>query len=207
MSDRAGSPVVLAEAHWPPPDDPDARPDQGRFLHSRFPPLIAATAEACLRLHYGEPPAPAGRGRRTAVLLSSLGADRATAARVAEAVGAGAQVAKPLLFQSAPTAALGLVTARWGLAGPMLSITPLGDRLKDALALAGRLLAVGEAAEVLLVCADLADRPGTPDRAQALLLGPPARTPAPLTPPPRVAPPPARPPARPPERAPAPPGA
>ncbi|WP_371495536.1 hypothetical protein OG871_08385 [Kitasatospora sp. NBC_00374] len=171
MSDRQGCPVVLAESHWPPPGVPEARPDQGRFLHSRFPPLVAAAAEECLRRHYGEPPAPAGRGERTAVLLSSLGGDRTTAARVAEAVEAGALVAKPLLFQSAPTAALGLVTARWGLAGPVLSITPLGDRLKDGLTLAGRLLAVGEAAEVLLVCADLADRPGAPDRAQALLLG------------------------------------
>ncbi|MEV4614669.1 hypothetical protein AB0K43_19025 [Kitasatospora sp. NPDC049258] len=164
--------VVLCEAHWPPPGAPAARPEQGRFLHSRFPPLVAAVAEECLRQRYGEPPAPPARGERTAVLLSSLRADEPTAAAVAEAVRARAQVAKPLLFQSAPTAALGQLAARWGLAGPMLSITPLGDRLQDGLALAGRLLALDEAAQVLLICADLAAGPEEADTAHALLLEP-----------------------------------
>lgn len=169
---RPPAPRVLAEAHWPPPGAPTARPDQGRFLVSRFPPLVTAVAEDCLRARYGEPPAPPARGERTAVLLSSLRSDPATAHAVALALARGEPVAKPLLFQSAPTAALGQVAARWGLAGPMLSITPVGDRLTDGLTLAARLLTLGEAAEVLLVCADLA-HPGQPvDTAHALLLAP-----------------------------------
>ncbi|MER8186810.1 hypothetical protein [Kitasatospora sp. NPDC094015] len=172
-------PAVLAEARWPPPGAPRGGLEQGRFLHSRFPPLVVAVAEACLRQRHREAPAPAAVGERTAVLLSSLRADEPTAAAVAEAVRQRAQVAKPLLFQSAPTAALGELAARWGLAGPMLSITPLGDRLREGLALAGRLLALEEADEVLLICADLATGPERTDTAHALLLGRPPISPNP----------------------------
>jgi hypothetical protein len=157
-------PVVLARSSWPATAD-DALPAIPGFTLSAFSPLVAETAERCLRARYGEPPA-AGPGP-TALVLASAAGDTTTTETAQAAAEAGGRVPPLLFFQSNPNAVLGWVAARWQLDGPVLSIAPTGDLLADGTAVAELLLTDGEAAEVLVVAAEL-----DPDRAEAVLLGP-----------------------------------
>ncbi len=67
---------------------------------------------------------------------------------------------------------VGQLTARWGLGGPVLCLSPVGDPLADGLAEAELLLDDGDADQVLLILAEQADPavPDSADRAHALLL-------------------------------------
>jgi hypothetical protein len=107
----------------------------------------------------------------TAVVLASVRGDTATATAVADALRAGRRVPPLLFFQSNPNAVLGHITARWGLAGPVVCTSPGGDALADGLAVARLLLADGDATEVLVIAAELADDSDR-DGATALLVGP-----------------------------------
>ncbi|MER5355990.1 hypothetical protein ABT093_37430 [Kitasatospora sp. NPDC002551] len=174
---------ILAEAAWP---DPDAErreplPPLPGFAASSFNPLVAETAERCLRARHGTAPAPG----RTALLLASASGDRATARAIEEAAADPGRRMPPLLFfQSNPNAVLGHIAARWGLTGPVVAISPAqapppGRVPQDALDLAELLLADGDAEQVLVIAAEqgeqgedsaAAEGPEHTDRAVALLV-------------------------------------
>jgi 3-oxoacyl-(acyl-carrier-protein) synthase len=160
--------AVLAQARWPQDHDDRKPPALAGFVVSSFSPLCAETAERCLRLRYGEPPA----FRKTAVALVSVAGDHVTASAVAAAVDAGRPVAPLLFFQSVPNAVAGYVAARWGLTGPVVCISPVGDPQADGVAEAALLIDDGDADEVLLVLAEQ----GEADMAVATLLGAPTET-------------------------------
>lgn len=146
---------VYARAEWPAGDGA-ALPAIAGFVVSAFNPLVAEVADRCLRAHYGAPPADPVRGARTGVVLASVHGDVTTADAVEQALRTGRRVPPLLFFQSNPNAVVGHITARWGLGGPVVCTSPTGDPLADGLAVAALLLADGDAAEVLVITADLA---------------------------------------------------
>ncbi|MFE1321028.1 hypothetical protein [Kitasatospora phosalacinea] len=166
---------TLATAHWLPGEPPPPLPG---FSASAFNPLVAAVADRCLAVHYGEPAEPAepgepgeagepgapGEPRRTGLLLASAGGDRATALAI-ETAAAGHRMPPLLFFQSNPNAVLGHVAARWGLTGPVVAISlpeaaSPGEVPPDALELAALLLADGDADQVLVITAEQAEPTG-----------------------------------------------
>jgi hypothetical protein len=154
--------TVHARAEWPA-GTAEVPPPIAGFVVSSFNPLVAEVAQRCLRAHYGTPPADPVRGERTGVVLASIRGDVTTADAVAQALRAGRRVPPLLFFQSNPNAVLGHVTARWGLGGPVVCISPAGDALAGGLAAAALLLADGDATEVLVIAADLAVTDAPPD--------------------------------------------
>jgi len=165
-----GEPVVLARAEWPVGDDDDALPQIAGFVMSNFSPLVAVIAERCLRAHYGSAPADPVRGATTGVVLASVRGDVTTVDTVADALRDGRRVPPLLFFQSNPNAVVGYVTARWGLAGPVVCTSPLGDPLADGLAVAALLIEDEAATEVLVIAADLAAGADERDHAVAVLV-------------------------------------
>ncbi|MET9402993.1 hypothetical protein [Kitasatospora sp. NPDC002965] len=163
---------ILAEAVWPDPEagTPEQLPPLPGFSASSFNPLVAETADRCLRARHGAAPAPG----RTALLLASTGGDRATARAIDEAAASERRMPPLLFFQSNPNAVLGHIAARWGLTGPVVAISPEesppGRVPQDALDLAELLLADGDAEQVLVIAAEQADGPRESDRAVALLV-------------------------------------
>ncbi|MBS2964426.1 hypothetical protein KGA66_15315 [Actinocrinis puniceicyclus] len=174
---------MLARACWPEPaDDGAAPPAVPGFIVSSFNPLVIEVAERCLRQVFGEP--PAAEPRRAAgvgILLASAGGDQGTARALAEAVAAGARVPPLLFFQSNPNAVLGHVAARWGLAGPVISLGPAATgrgetpeqtcrlSLAEALTAAAVLIGDGDAREALVLAVEQGTVPGAAgDRAVAL---------------------------------------
>lgn len=157
--------IVLARASWPATTD-DTLPAIAGFTLSSFSPLVAEVAERCLRARYGAPPAVLDHAGSTALVLASARGDTTTNETAEDTAAAGGRVPPLLFFQSNPNAVLGWIAARWQLDGPVLAIAPTGDPLADAQHVAGLLMADGEAAEVLVIAADL-----DPDRAEAVLLG------------------------------------
>jgi Beta-ketoacyl synthase, N-terminal domain len=164
----AGSePVVLARAEW---SIGDSLPQIAGFVVSNFNPLVAEVAERCLRAHYGTAPADPVRGVTTGVVLASVRGDVTTVDTVAAALRDGRRVPPLLFFQSNPNAVVGHVTARWGLAGPVVCTSPSGDPLADGLAVAALLIEDEAATEVLVIAADLADGADERDHAVAVLV-------------------------------------
>ena len=173
---------ILAESRWPAPDDPVGLepPPLPGFTASSFNPLVAATAERCLRAHFGTDAAPS----RTALLLSSRSGDRATALAIDAAAASDRRMPPLLFFQSNPNAVLGHIAARHRLTGPVVAVSPgpgpdpavHGPVPPDALALAELLLADGDADLVLVIAAEQADPaessplPEHRDRAAAVLV-------------------------------------
>lgn len=170
--------TVLAEAAWPEPGDGAPPPVPG-FVHSSFPPLVAAVAERCLSRAYGE--RPARDRQRTAVVLVSAAGDRASAAHVRATVAAGGRPGPLFFFQSVPNSVAGHVAARWGLGGPVVCLAPTGDPRDEGIAEVDLLLHDGDADEALLVLIEQAPDDGgarepgadgaTGTRAVAVLLG------------------------------------
>ena len=167
-SDESGQParlrgrcVELARARWPERGDPSTPPAIAGFVNSSFSPLVAATAERCLRR--AADPLPAG----TAVVLVTGSGDVASAVQVARAVDAGTRVGPLLFFQSVPNAVAGHIAARHGLDGPVVCLSPAADPLADGISAAELLFADGDAAAALVVCAEQA-----PDHAYAVLVAP-----------------------------------
>jgi len=163
----SGRLAVLAEYRWP---EQPARelPVLPGYVLSSFSPLVAAAAEGCLA---GRPADPAVL-ERTAVLLVTAGNDAVSADHVRDRVAAGRRLGPLLFFQIAPNSVVGQLTARWGLAGPVVALSPVGDPLADGLAEAELLLEDGDAEQVLLILVEQADSavPDSIDRAHALLL-------------------------------------
>lgn len=168
---RGGELTVLARGSWPHGPD-DVLPALPGFVVSTFSPLAAAAAYRCLERFFGSPPAPAGLGERTGVVLASASGDIATAVAVATAVDEARRVPPMLFYQSNPNAIVGYITARWGLAGPVVCTCPAGDVMTDARDSAALLVADGDADAVLVIAVSQAREPGT-DHAEAELLGPP----------------------------------
>ena len=160
------TPRILARAAWPEGPE-DALPAVPGFIVSSFNPLVVEVAERCLRRVFPSPPLrdPA-RAARIGILLASAGGDRATARALAHAVESGGRVPPLLFFQSNPNAVLGHVTARWGLAGPVVCVGPgsaggaVGEALEEAMAVAAALIGDGDADEVLVVAAEQGTEPG-----------------------------------------------
>ncbi|HEU5332518.1 MAG TPA: beta-ketoacyl synthase N-terminal-like domain-containing protein [Actinocrinis sp.] len=160
------APRILARAAWP--EGPgDTLPAVPGFILSTFNPLVVEVAERCLTRVFPPPPLrdPA-RAARVGILLASAGGDRGTARALAEAVERGGRVPPLLFFQSNPNAVLGHVTARWGLAGPVVCVSPapaggpLGAALAEAMTVAAALIGDGDADEVLVIAAEQGTEPG-----------------------------------------------
>ncbi|MFC8454135.1 beta-ketoacyl synthase N-terminal-like domain-containing protein [Kitasatospora sp. NPDC057223] len=148
---------VLSEGRWPGPGDRSLPPVPG-FSASSFNPLVAETAERCLRAYHGPPGAPGYGPSRTALLLTSSGGDRGTALAIDTAAASDRRVPPLLFFQSNPNAVLGHIAARWQLTGPVVAVSPAdavpGEVPPDALELAELLLADGDADQVLVIAAE-----------------------------------------------------
>ena len=124
--------TVLARSQWPALPRTElpgiAPPGIPGFIISSFSPLAAELAQRCLRQYFGDPPADAERGGRTAIVLASTTGDIATAAAIASAVDQGRAVPPLLFYQSNPNAVAGHIAARWGLAGPVVCTIPAAAR-------------------------------------------------------------------------------
>ncbi|OKH99203.1 hypothetical protein A6A06_26940 [Streptomyces sp. CB02923] len=162
--------IIETRAQWPPPDAPTARlPEVPRFDTSAFAPLLVAVGERCLTDRYGAPPLPLALGPRTALVLAATRGDVVTQAAIDDAVAGQRQVPKPLLFQNVPSTALGHLSAVWGLTGPLVATLAIGDLLAAARTTAARVLATGDADQVLAIAADPGDSPQAPGTAWAHL--------------------------------------
>jgi hypothetical protein len=175
---------VLSYARWPQAED-DTLPQIAGFIVSSFNPLVAEVAERALRSRAAPRASREAEDdddsilsrtatRRTAIVLASVGGDRATAAALAEAVRTERRVPPLLFFQSNPNAVLGHIAARHRLTGPLVCISPpteRGDGIPAAaLDEADLLLRDGDADEVLLIAAEQGVTPDEHDRAEAVLV-------------------------------------
>jgi hypothetical protein len=140
------------------------------FIGSPFSPLVAAVAERCLRQHFGEPPLDQTTGDRTALVLASVRGDVPMARTIASTVDSEARMSPLLCFQSVANAVLGRVAKRWGIGGPMVCVSPVGDPLRDATQLSADLIGGGEADLALVLVVEPAWLPGERDHATATLL-------------------------------------
>jgi 3-oxoacyl-(acyl-carrier-protein) synthase len=163
--------VVLARGEWSGPGV--ELPRIAGFVVSAFSPLVAEAAERCLVAYREAPSAATGLDNRadTGVVLASVRGDTTTTDAVTEALRDGRRVPPLLFFQSNPNAVVGYVTSRWGLTGPVVCVSPAGDPVTDAFAVAELMLADGAATQVLVVVADLAADVNDTDHAVALLVG------------------------------------
>jgi hypothetical protein len=171
-------PVVRHQVLWSTERD-GPPPVLAGFVTSEFSPLLAAAADRCLTEHYAKPPMPPASRQRTALVLVSGTGDRVSAEHVAGAVRQGRRIGPLFFFQSVPNSVAGQIAAHWGLGGPVICISPVGEPLTDGMAEAALVLADGDADEVLLLLveqnAPLGADPGTAehsgtDIAHALLL-------------------------------------
>jgi 3-oxoacyl-(acyl-carrier-protein) synthase len=164
-------PVIRHEYQW----QDEQVPVLAGFIVSSFSPLAAAVADACLSEYYAQPAVSAASRQRTGVLLASRSSDLVSAEHVSQTVAAGRRLGPLFFFQSAPNSVVGQITAHWGLGGPVVCISPIGDPLAEAMAEAALMLEDGDADEVLLILIEQgAGGPGegrqSGDRAHALLL-------------------------------------
>jgi hypothetical protein len=151
---------VLAAAGWPEGAGDREPPVLPGFVGSSFSPLAAEVARRCLGRRPGGPVACTGL-----VVVSALG-DLQGAVRLAEAVDGGGAPGPLAFFQAVPNAVAGHVAARWGLSGPVVSVSG-GSAGVEVAAL---LVEDGDADEVLLIRVDQAATAGARDRAAAVLL-------------------------------------
>jgi hypothetical protein len=158
--------AVTASAAWPERADDTAPPALPGFILSSFSPLVAEVAERCLGRAAGQPPLPAARGDRTALVLVSPLGDVAAAVHVAHTIDRGARVGPLLFFQSVPNSVAGHVATRWGLAGPVVCLASPGAGADTA----ELLIADDEADEALVIIAEQSYMDTVADRAAAVLV-------------------------------------
>ena len=168
---------VLARAQWPQSPRDVEPPKLAGFVASTFSPLLAEVADRCLRRHHGDAPVDPAVGERTAVVIVSVAGDVETGAAVAAAVDGGQRMPPLLFFQSVPNAVAGRVAARWGLAGPVVCVSPPGDGTDPqadlehaAVGYAEELIGDGDVDDVLLLLVEQGRSDGGRDRATALLV-------------------------------------
>jgi hypothetical protein len=140
------------------------------FVGSSFSPIVAEVAGRCLTACYGRPPVPEAEAAGAAIVLLSRYGDVATAQAVAGAVDAGTRVGPLLFFQSVPNAVAGWLAARWGLAGPVVCLSPAGDPVHQAMRAIRLLVAAGDADRALLVLVEQDPTGNGPDHALAALV-------------------------------------
>lgn len=158
--------AVVSTARLPAPDGA-APPTLPGFVASSFSPLVAAVAEDCLRRRYVEAPLPAELGERTALILASVRGDVGIAREMAGLVDSGRRMSALLFFQCVANAVLGHVAARWGIAGPMVCVSPAGDPAADAMELAAAVIEGGDADAALVLVVEQGWAAGDTDRADA----------------------------------------
>lgn len=171
-------PVLRHQVLWSTERD-GPPPVLAGFVTSEFSPLLAAAADRCLTEHYAKPPMPPPDRQRTALLLVSGSGDRVSAEHVADVLRQGRRIGPLFFFQSVPNSVAGQIAAHWGLGGPVVCISPVGEPLTEGMAEAALLMADGDADEVLLLLVEqalptapqhgIAEHSGT-DIAHALLL-------------------------------------
>ena len=133
QSTEGPQPVVRHEAWWWVAEDGEPPVVPG-FVLSAFNPLVAAVADRCLTEHYAKPPEPPGDRQRTGLVLVSRGGDRVSAEHVRQTVADGNRLGPLFFFQSVPNSIAGHVTARWGLGGPVVCISPVGPPVAEGIA-------------------------------------------------------------------------
>jgi hypothetical protein len=153
--------AVTSVASWPDDDAEVEPPPLPAFVVSAFSPMIADVATRCLSAARPGPAAGNPAETATAIIVMSPLGDIASAAHVAGAVADGTRIGPLLFFQAVPNAVAGLIAARWGLAGPMVSL----GAATGGMDLAALLIDDGDADEALVILAET-----TPDRAVALLV-------------------------------------
>ena len=127
--------------------DATAPPVPG-FVESVFSPLVHQAVERCLTARPCD-------GARTAMVLASAMGDATTLDLGSRRLVAG-QVNNPLLFmQSTANAILGQLSCEFGITGPLLALSTLGDLAGELLATAEVLLEDEELDAVVLVGVEL----------------------------------------------------
>ncbi|MFF1676954.1 beta-ketoacyl synthase chain length factor [Streptomyces sp. NPDC058256] len=130
---------------------PAELPNVPGFVLSRFSPLVAEVAGACLGDPGTEHDLTAGRAGRTAIVLATTYGDTTTSDVATQRLVAG-KVHSPLLFfQSVTTSILGHLTKRYGITGPISCISAGTDPAAEALQLADLLLDEEEVEQVLVI--------------------------------------------------------
>ena len=166
--------VIRHQYRWATaPDEP--LPSLPGFVLSSFSPLVALVADRCLSEYYAEPSVPTASRQRTAVLVVSRSSDLVSAEHVRRTIAGGDRIGPLFFYQSAPNSVVGQIATHWGLGGPVVCISPVGDPLVAGLAEAALLLEDGDADEVLLILVEQGsddDQHHTADRAHALVVGP-----------------------------------
>ncbi|MFI9270989.1 ketosynthase [Kitasatospora sp. NPDC052896] len=157
--------VVVAGAclaPWGPAADglpgaaPVELPNVPGFVTSRFSPLVAAVADACL----GGPQAGSGlsaaRAERTAIVLATVFGDTTTLDTASRRMVEG-QVHSPLLFfQSVTTSVLGHLSKRYGVTGPISCVSACAEPAPEALRLAEVMLDDDWLDQVLVIGVEIA---------------------------------------------------
>jgi hypothetical protein len=161
--------AVSALACWPDGIADDEPPPLPAFIVSSFSPMIAEVATRCLTGAHdlAGPHRPvtavgdASVETVTAIVVMSPLGDITSAEHVARAVADGTRIGPLLFFQAVPNAVAGLLAARWGLTGPMVSL----GSADGGMDLAALFIEDGDATAALVILAETA-----PDRAVALLV-------------------------------------
>lgn len=121
------------------------------FARSRFGPLVAGVTALCL----GPPGCPdnlvAGRGTSTAVVLATMYGDSETVDTATREHVRGRKPSPLLFFQSVSTSILGHLTRLYGIRGPLVCLSAVGDPAGEALVTAGHVLDDEAVSQVLVV--------------------------------------------------------
>ncbi|SFG03803.1 hypothetical protein [Streptomyces mirabilis] len=121
------------------------------FVLSRFSPIVNAAVVECLGDPTSEDNLVGQAGPRTAMVLATMYGDTVTG-DTATARMVDGKVHSPLLFfQSVTTSILGHLTKKYGITGPLTSLSHLTDPGGQALLLADSLLESDAADQVVIV--------------------------------------------------------
>jgi hypothetical protein len=156
---------LLGQGHAPAAPGEPLAPLRG-FTGSTFSPAAAAAAEACMH----DQPADAAEAFCTAVILVSVLGDIPTARTFASAVDSGQRVPPRIFGISTPNSVIGHIAPRWGLNGPVISVSPVGPPLDEGIELATHLAQDGDANRFLIILNDPLDVRAEQYEATALLL-------------------------------------
>lgn len=160
---------ATAETTWRVDTDGEPPAVPG-FVQSSFNPLAAAVASRCLIEHFGEPEHAQDSRQRTGLILVSRSGDQVSAETVSTIVAAGRRPGPLHFFQSVPNSIAGHIAAQWGLAGPVICLSPQGDPLAEGRSQAELVLADGDADQMLLIALDQQPGAAETEFARARLL-------------------------------------